>query len=52
VPKIAQIYEILGNFGGFLPGNKDSLPDDTDFLSFGNWTGTHLKAIFQPLKVI
>jgi hypothetical protein len=35
VPKVAQICEISGNFGCFLPGNKDSNPclEDTDFLS-------------------
>jgi hypothetical protein len=35
VPKVAQIYEIPGNFGCFLPGNKDSNPclKDPDFLS-------------------
>jgi hypothetical protein len=35
VPKVAQICEISGNFGCFLPGNKDSDPclEDPDFLS-------------------
>jgi hypothetical protein len=35
VPKVAQICEIPGNFGCFLPGNKDSNPclEDPDFLS-------------------
>jgi hypothetical protein len=35
VPKVAQICEIIGNFGYFLPGNKDSNPclEDPDFLS-------------------
>jgi hypothetical protein len=35
VPKVAQICEIPGNFGCFLPGNKDSNPylQDPDFLS-------------------
>jgi hypothetical protein len=35
VPKVAQICEISGNFGCFLPGNKDSNPclEDPDFLS-------------------
>jgi hypothetical protein len=34
-PKVAQICEISGNFGCFLPGNKDSNPclEDPDFLS-------------------
>jgi hypothetical protein len=35
VPKVLQICEISGNFGCFLPGNKDSNPclKDPDFLS-------------------
>jgi hypothetical protein len=35
VPKVAQICKISGNFGCFLPGNKDSNPclKDPDFLS-------------------
>jgi hypothetical protein len=35
VPKVAQICEILGNFGCLLPGNKDLNPclEDPDFLS-------------------
>jgi hypothetical protein len=35
VPKVAQICEIPGLFGCFLPGNKDSNPslEDPDFLS-------------------
>jgi hypothetical protein len=35
VPKVAQICEILGSFGCFLPGNKDSDPclEDPVFLS-------------------
>jgi hypothetical protein len=34
-PKVAQICEISGNFGCFLPGNKDSNPclEDPDFLT-------------------
>jgi hypothetical protein len=35
VPKFAQINEISGNFGCFLPGNKYLNPclEDPDFLS-------------------
>jgi hypothetical protein len=35
VPRVAQIREISGNFGCFLPGNNYSNPclEDPDFLS-------------------